>query len=131
MFSPQHITKVTALGLAVGAIAAPTASAMPIGGIPTQASVHRAPAGWQLDPSAFRQNYSPQDKQVIPSSPPQAPTTVPVAVRHATPSGTSDWTYAGIGAGGALTIMALGVGGSLAFQRRTRRAAKPAAATAS
>ncbi len=149
MFSTQHITKVTAVGLVVGAIAAPAASAMPIGGISTQASLHRAPAARQTNYMARAQqlkgggsrlyyrnmsvgqlaadlapppSFSRQDKQLVPNSPTQTPTTIAVAVRHASPSAGSDWTYAAIGAGGALTVALIGLGGALAIsQRRSRK----------
>jgi hypothetical protein len=141
MFSPKQITKLTAVGLTVGAIAAPAASAMPIGGFPTQTPSHSAPAPQAKQSPAVRQvkylassrqlkpsgsAYSRQDKQLVPRSQPQAPTTVPTAVRHANPSGGSDWTYAAIGAGGALTLALVGLGGAFAVSERRSR--KPALA---
>lgn len=112
MFSFHKISKATALALAVGAIAAPAAGAMPIGGIPSQTR-HVTPTA--LAPGLA--TYSRQDKQVVPSWP--APVSAPVAPRASTPSGGFDWTYAGIG--GALALAMLGIGGAVAIsQRRTR-----------
>jgi hypothetical protein len=131
MFSLHHFGKGTALALTLGAIAAPAASAMPIGGIPTQATarhavaVHRpvgATPNYVAADLAPAPIYSRQDKQLIPSSPAPAPVN---AVPTANPSGGIDWTYAGIGAGGGVALL-LAIGGGLAAsQRRTRRAPAP------
>ena len=147
MISPKHITKLTAVGLVVGAFAAPAASAMPFGGIPTQASLHRAPVGWLLDPSAFGSSYSRQDKQLVPSSPTQTPVTArPTVVRVSNPisrfgpprafgfRGPDNLGEAALGAG-AVVFVILGIGGAPALLHRpTRKRAgvrtgKPAVAT--
>jgi hypothetical protein len=133
MFSPHHIIKGTALALALGAIAAPIASANTV-------------------------TYSRQDKQLITNvgvrasqpRPPVIPNT-PYSNRalgvsrndgyygtavsstaHLLPLATTtndsfDWGDAGIGAAGGLTISMLAVGGALALsQRRSRRTGAPA-----
>ena len=146
MFSPQHITKGTAVALAVGAFAAPVASAGPIA------------------------NYSRQDKQLTASTqqgvPPILPApnpsqsaaiqraeqraaqgsahTVPVSARYsnaetnAYPSRSAvvqvtaadsgfDWGDAGIGAAGGLVLSIVAIGGGLVFVQR--RAQQPGTAT--
>lgn len=133
MFSAQNITKLTVVGLAVGAFAAPAASAMPFGGIPSQASAaQRAPATPQANYLAqarqlkagsarlyYRNVTAKQLAADLAKSPNATPVTVPVAVRHANPSSTgNDWAYAGIGAGGAMVLVLLAIGGPLALQRR-------------
>ena len=154
MFSLQQVSKSTALALALGAMAAPAASAMPIGGIPARptlsTSANRDPQ--PVNPLAearalkatnplFYRNvsvrrletqlagppvYSRQDKQVVPSSP--TPVSSPASSpRSATPSGGFEWAYVGVG-GGALAISLFGIGGAFAIsQRRTRRTAALAA----
>jgi hypothetical protein len=96
MSSPQRITKVTAVALALGAIAAPAASAGPIAdGLALQPR-HSAP----LTP--------------IPTS--------PKVVQVSNPSDGFDWGDAAIGAGGGVALSILGVGGALALsQRRTHK----------
>src|SRR5689334_20297703 len=129
MLSPQRITNGTAVALAVGAIAAPVASAAPIGGYsrqdkqlttsaeagPVTASHPTAPAlaAWASSGAAAFHAVS------SPSSP-------AVAWADAS-SGGFDWGDAGIGAGGlVLSIVAVG-GGVVLLQRRTRRTGKTAA----
>ena len=139
MFSPQHITKGTAIALALGAVAAPAASAGPIADNaaaqprPTQvvASVRGShPFGPNRPVPVAAQPirslaFSRQDKQLVPRSAPLAPvsTSAPV-VRVSNPSGGFDWADAAIGAGGGVALSILGIGGALTLQRRSR---KPAA----
>jgi hypothetical protein len=161
MFSPHNIAKGTTVALALGAIAAPAASAMPIGGIPTTAGpapaqltgshpfgpnrtvpvaaatptavLHRAPAGWRLDPSAFHPTYSRQDKQLVPSSPTQAPApAAPTVVSSSTPNSGFEWGDAAIGAGGGIVLSIVAIGGALGIQRSrkaTIRTSAPVAAS--
>ena len=83
MFSPHQITKGAALALAFGAVAAPAASAAPIGDNGAQALVHKAPVvkAVPLGPHPITPPflYWRQDKQVVasrPSPPPANPGTV-------------------------------------------------------
>lgn len=122
MFS-HRITKITGVALAASAVAAPTASAMPIGGIPNQAR----PAAAKASPLA-QATYSRQDKQMVPNSPTPAAVPSKPTVVSSTPNGGLDWAYVGIGAGGAAVLTIVGLGGALAIQRRSR---KPAVASTS
>ena len=145
MFSPQHITRAAAVALVAGAIAAPAASAMP--------THFRHPLGGPNHPVSVAANplgsptYSQQDKQLVPSSPTQAPVTArPTVVRVSNPisrfgpppafgfRGADNLGEAALGAG-AVVFVILGIGGAPALlQRRTRKRAgvrtgKPAVAT--
>ena len=139
MLSPQHITRATAMALAVGAFAAPAASAGPIADnaaaqlrqTQVVASVRGShpfgpnrpvPVAAKSLPSP---TYSRQDKQLAPRPAPLAPVnaSAPV-VRVSNPTGGFDWADAAIGAGGGVALSILGIGGALALQRRSR---KPAA----
>ena len=154
MFFPQHIIRASAVALVAGAIAAPAASAMPIG-----AHFHH-PLGGPNHPVLASNplgspTYSRQDKQFVlsrPSPPPTNPGTVApstgmgqtgaaaayvAAHRLQTPAQTSaaaptigdsfDWGDAGIGAAGGLTLAMLGVGGGLALSQRHSRRTSPSA----
>src|SRR5437763_14032464 len=141
MFSPQRITRVTAIALAAGAIGAPVASAQPANSEPSAgvaaganslAQAHQLKAGhaFYRNVSATRLaadpagplKYARQDKQLVPSSSPQSPVnTAPPSARASTASSAFDWGDAGIGAAGGLAISIVGIGGVLALsQRRTR-----------
>lgn len=83
MFSPHQITKGATLALAFGAVAAPVASAEPIGGNGAQAVVHNAPVVKTVPLGAHPITppflYWRQDKQLVPSRPsprPASPRTV-------------------------------------------------------
>jgi hypothetical protein len=120
MFSPQRIAKATTVALVAGGIAVPAASAMPIGGFapqappthistqinPTQAArhfraVHRPDPSVPVavTPTVKPFVYSPQDKQLVPNSPTQAPVTTTPVVHVSTPGSSFDWGDAAIGAG--------------------------------
>lgn len=122
MLSPQRIARVTAIALTAGAVAAPVASAYPPGGVPSQpaAASNNSVAHVKQHKAAA---YTRQDKQLVPSSPSQAPVNaVPPSAPAATPIEGFDWGDAGIGAAGGLAISVVGIGGALALsQRRTRR----------
>jgi hypothetical protein len=148
MLSPQHITKSVAVALAVGAFAAPVASAGPIA------------------------DYSRQDKQLSPSTQQGLPPILPApnpsqsaaiqraeqqaaqgraqtllsgarysnaetnaypsrsAVRVNAQDGSFDWGDAGIGAAGGLVLSVVAIGGGLVLvQRRERRTGATAVAT--
>ena len=64
MFSLHHFGKGTAVALTFGAIAAPAASAMPIGGLPTQAAARHALAVHRPIGAAPTPNYSAQAHQL-------------------------------------------------------------------
>lgn len=151
MFSPQRITRATAVALAAGVIAAPAASAMPIGGIPPQTakpvvamSAHfNHPLGGPNHGVPVAANplgsptYSQQDKQTA------TPTVLPVSNhpigRFGPPQlfvtrGPDNSGEAALSAGAGVLLI-LGVGGALALsERRTRKPAgrtgKPTVATA-
>ena len=138
MLSPQHITKATAMALAVGAFAAPAASAGPIADNAAAQPRHSQVANSVTGSHPFGPNrpvrvaakplpsptYSRQDKQLAPHSAPLAPvnTSAPV-VRVSNPTGGFDWADAAIGASGGLALSILGIGGALALQRRSREPA--------
>ena len=149
MFSPQRITRVTAIALAAGAIGAPVALAQPANSEPSAgvaaganslAQAHQLKVGkyqpFYRNVSAARLaadlagplKYARQDKQLVPSSSPQSPVnTAPPSARASTASSAFDWGDAGIGAAGGLAISIVGIGGVLALsQRRTRRTGAPA-----
>lgn len=90
MFSPHQITKGAALALAVGAVAAPAASAYPIGDNGTQAPAHAAPAVRTASLGAHPITppflYWQQDKQFVPSRP-APPATNPAALPPGTGMG--------------------------------------------
>lgn len=94
MFSPHQITKGAALALALGAVAAPAASAYPIGDNGTQAPVHKAPVVKAVPLGAHPITppflYWRQDKQFVPSRP---------SPRHANPAAVAPST--GMGQTGA------------------------------
>jgi hypothetical protein len=122
MFSPQRITKVTAIALAAGAIAAPAAAAAPVGGaLVRHAQLTQSAPAAASAPTPL--TYARQDKQAVPSSPsPASVNSSPTAAPTATPSGGFDWGDAGIGAAGGLALSIVGIGGALALSgRRTRR----------
>lgn len=138
MFSPQSITRVTAIALTAGAVAAPVATARPARMAPRQ-SVAAISVSQQRQLSAAAQRaaspatalkYGRQDKQVAPSPSSQTPVNAaPTSPPTATASNGFDWGDAGIGAAGALAISIVGVGGTLALsQRRSRRTRPPAIA---
>jgi hypothetical protein len=152
MLSLQRISKGTAVALAVGAFAAPVASAEPFGGIPSQAK--------QLSPSTQVARPTTGDPSVqMPDTPyghralgsPSYSRLAGVATSQISPrpilpawassgaaasqatvapktGGGSDWGYAGIGAGGVLVIVAIG-GGLVLVERRARRTETTALAT--
>jgi hypothetical protein len=88
----------------------PRAAGQPTGAVPIAAN----------PPSSS--THSPQDKQLVPKSPTPAPVTPgPTIVQVSNPSGGFDWADAGIGAAGGLVLSVLGLGGSLALHRRSRK----------
>lgn len=140
MLSPQRIARVTAVALTAGAVAAPVASARPARMAPRQSlaavsvsqqrqlSAATRPAASPADPL----KYARQDKQLVPSSPSQAPVkAVPPSAPAATPGEGFDWGDAGIGAAGGLVISVIGIGGALALSQRRTRGTRPAAVAAS
>jgi hypothetical protein len=138
MFSPQSITRVTAIALAAGAVAAPVATARPARMAPRQSlAVISVSQQRQLQAKQHQAStpavYSRQDKQLAPSSSSQTPVnTAPGSTPTATASNGFDWGDAGIGAAGGLAISVLGIGGALALsQRRSRNRTRPAAVAAS
>jgi hypothetical protein len=77
-------------------------------------------------PPAGQLKYARQDKQLVPSSPSQAPVNaVPPSAPAATPSEGFDWGDAGIGAAGGLVISVVGIGGALALSQRRTRGTRP------
>jgi hypothetical protein len=83
-------------------------------------------------PAAGHSKYTRQDKQLVPSSPSQAPVnTVPPSTPAATPTEGFDWGDAGIGAAGGLVISVVGIGGALALSQRRTRGTRPTAVAAS
>lgn len=85
MFSPHQITRGAAVALAFGAVAAPAASAAPIGDNGTQALVHHAPVVKTVavgsHPIAPPLVYSRQDKQFVSSRPSPRPTNAGTVAR--------------------------------------------------
>lgn len=151
MFSPQRIAKATTVALVAGGIAVPAASAMPIGGFapqappthistqinPTQAArhfraVHRPDPSVPVavTPTVKPFVYSPQDKQLVPNSPTQAPVTTTPVVHVSTPGSSFDWGDAAIGAGAGIGLSVLAIGGAFALQRRSRKPAIGTSASA-
>ena len=134
MLSLNHITKGTAVALALGAIAAPVATAGPNADqLATQVRhVHPVSVSKQVSPAAPLA-YARQDKQLAPRNAPSLPSQgpiVPAAPRAATPGSSFDWGDAGIGAAGGVVLSIIGIGGGLALtQRRTRRIGDAAVAT--
>ena|SRR5437764_1494685 len=123
MLSKHQLRAGVGTALAIGALAAPAASASPIhdgmSARPDTQVVSSAPAGRQIDPLAF----SRQDKQAVST----APATTGSAHVTASPSpgspvatsdGGFDWGDAGIGAAGGLVLAMGGLGGALAISRR-------------
>ncbi len=117
MTTIHRIVPTAGLILALAAVAAPGASARPIGADPASAA-SAPPAGV----------YSRQDKSMVRASPPSttAPRTAKVSsprpvVRLQAPGNGFDWGDAGIGAAGGVALSLIGLGGALAVsQRRTR-----------
>jgi hypothetical protein len=138
MFSPKRITPAATVALALGAIAAPAATAGPIGDNVT-VQLRPAPALQRAKPSqpvpanptAGAPAYARQDKQLVPSSPTQAPfTAAPTVVRASNPNASFDWGDAGIGAAGGLVLSIAALTGGLALsQRRARRTGTSTVAT--
>jgi hypothetical protein len=126
MISPQSITRVTAIALTAGAIAAPVASAYPPRTAPSQGA---AAVGQAHQPTVA--SYTRQDKQLAPSSPSQpAVNAAPASAPAGSPSGGFDWADAGIGAAGGLAISIVGIGGALALSQRRVRRTRPTAVAA-
>jgi hypothetical protein len=143
MFSPKHISRVTAVALVAGGVAVPAASAMPITYSPPTHLTAPAFSGRGSHPFGPNRSvpvatspvasptYSRQDKQVVPSSPTQAPVTAtPTVVRVSNPGGGFDWGDAAIGAGAGIGLSILGIGGAFALQRRSRKPAIGTSASA-
>lgn len=155
MLSPQHITKAAAIALAVGAFAAPVASASPIADNMTLQDKQVS----QSAPSSGRQGVPP----ILPAlNPSQSAAiqraeqraaqgsahTVPVSARYsnaetnAYPSRSAvvqvtaadsgfDWGDAGIGAAGGLVLSIVAIGGGLVLvQRRAQQPSTAPVATA-
>jgi hypothetical protein len=137
MFSLQRITRVTAIGLAAGAVAAPVAAARPARMAPnTGLAAVSASQQQQLQaathPAAAVHTYARQDKQLIPSSPSGGPvSTAPASAPAATSGSGFDWADAGIGAAGGLVISVVGIGGAFALSQRRSRRTRPTAVAAS
>ena len=129
MFSPKHIIRVTGVALVACAVAAPTALARPARYTPPTFGRHVAlassatPAAKSTPPAqAQAPTYSRQDKQLVPSSPTQAPApAAPTVVSSSNPNGSFDWSDAAIGAGGGVALSIIAIGGALGLQRRSRR----------
>ncbi|MGN6171149.1 MAG: hypothetical protein ACTHQQ_23720 [Solirubrobacteraceae bacterium] len=159
MFRPHHITKRTALALALGAIAAPVASANTVAYSQQDKQLITAPAaqpssngsssiGGQGAPPILPAP-TPAQSAAIQRAEQQAahrPTVLTgarysnadinaypsgsPAARASVPDSGFDWGDAGIGAAGGFAIAMLGVGGGLALsQRRSRRPGTSALAT--
>lgn len=131
MLSPQRIARVTAIALTAGAVAAPVASAYPPGGGSSQPAAAGSNGVAQVKQHQAAV-YTRQDKQLVPSSPSQAPVnTVPPSTPATTPSEGFDWGDAGIGAAGGLVISVVGIGGALALSQRRTRGTRPTTVAAS
>ena len=140
MFSPQRITRVTAIALTAGAVAAPVATARPARMAPRE-SVAAISVSQQRQLSAATRpaaspagalKYTRQDKQLAPSSSSQTPVNAaPPSPPTATASNGFDWGDAGIGAAGGLAISIVGIGGALALSQRRARRTRPTAVAAS
>jgi hypothetical protein len=96
MILPSRRLCALALGVAIAVAAAPSASARPIDQFPRS---------------------QPAD-----SSSRVAASTAPVRIVHVSPKPGFDWGDAGIGAGAALAVALIGVGGAVAVTNRRRRA---------
>jgi hypothetical protein len=137
MFSAQSITRVTAIALTVGAVAAPVATARPARMAPRQ-SVAAISVSQQRQLQAKQHQastppvYSRQDKQLAPSSSSQTPVNAAASSPPtATASDGFDWGDAGIGAAGGLAISIVGIGGALTLSQRRTRRTRPTAVAAS
>jgi hypothetical protein len=155
MLSLQRISKAIALALALGAFAAPVASAEAIGGSGQvmhhpfiHPSLRVARAGDPFagnpfaNPFAPIAGYSPQDKRVPTAAsvslarhadPHAFGTRVPLSHVASAPAAAAlgdgfDWADAGIGAAGCVAIVAIGAGLVL-VERRPRRTQTTAVAT--
>ena len=139
----HRLTRTIALALALGAVAAPTALAMPADG-PIVTSKHTLPNDVQSDlergftGSADTRDYEPmrQAEQPQPRQDLRNPDTVDFANGRGTynspevvvveapqpaaqpTSGGIDWADAGLGAGGLLAISLIGLGGALFIVHR-------------
>jgi hypothetical protein len=135
MLSKNHLKASAGIAMAVAAVGAPAASAMPIRGqfIRQDKQVaNSAPTGRALAPSAFLR----QDKQVLVrrrardwegrSSAPVA-SSPRSASPYASPGGGFDWGDAGIGAAGGLVLSIAGLGIVLVITRRRPTAARTSA----
>src|SRR5689334_17414211 len=144
MISPQRISKLTAIALATGAIAAPVASAYPPRDGPSQSSLPATLPVNASKPVAYVPRASGQPTGAVMISPSRAPDG-PLHARQNTPlvprsallppvsrpalsvpvsnqSSGFDWGDAGIGAAGGLMLSIVAIGGGLALvQRRARR----------
>ena len=113
----RRITRSTAVGLALAALAASTALADP-----HAADVHaRAEAAQKQDLRSPDTRDAGEGRGTY-----TAPNIMVVKVPDPGPTdGGIDWADAGIGAGGLLGLMLLGLGGSLAVVHRRRAHATP------
>lgn len=154
MLSPQHITKATAVALAVGAFAAPVASAGAIADNMVlqdkQVSLSAPSSGGQGVPPILPAP-NPAQSAAIQRAEQRAAQgfaqTVPISARYSSaetnayPSrsavvqvtasdGGFDWADAGIGAAGGLVLSIVAIGGGLVLvERRPRRTKTTAVAT--
>lgn len=124
-----HITT-TAIVLALGIATASAAAARDSGTTPAvlpnpdQQQVTEQPRPAPLLPAA-NPTVGPNPDQQYPAN-----TTPAVIVRTSAAKNEFDWGDAGIGAGGALGLAAIGLAGALTVtQRRTRRVRRSASAT--
>jgi hypothetical protein len=137
MFSTQRITRVTAIALTAGAVAAPVATARPARMAPNAglaavsvSQQHQLQAA--TAPAVAPHAYTRQDKQVTVSSRSQGPlNNSPASAQTATSGSGFDWGDAGIGAAGGLAISVVGIGGAFALSQRRSRRTRPTAVTAS
>jgi hypothetical protein len=117
----SRICRTAAATLAIAAIAAPAASAMPVGDGPITRGLYEPVPAEQTqdlrppdvrDYAEGRGTYNAPEVVVV-----KAPAPEPVSA-----GGGIDWADVGMGAGGLLAIVAIGAGGAVAIHRRTPRA---------
>jgi hypothetical protein len=125
----RRFTRTATLGLAVAAVAAPTAAARPPVDLRSPDAVDAANAAQvrqdlrspdAVDAAAGRGTFSAPRVTVVKVTPPS----------QARPGGL-DWGDAGIGAGATLAIVLLGVGGSLIVVHRRHGATRRGSAAIS
>ena len=125
----RRFIRTATLGLAVAAVAAPTAAARPVIDLRSPDAVDAASAAQQRQDFRTPDSHDAADGRGTFTAP--SVTVVKVSGPSQAGPGGLDWGDAGIGAGATLAIVLLGVGGSLMVTHRRHGTARRGSAAIS